>query len=47
MRLLIIEDEPKTAAYLQKGLTENGSFRREEDKKTVSGWRRQGLGLES
>lgn len=24
MRLLIIEDEPKTAAYLQKGLTENG-----------------------
>ena len=24
MRLLIIEDEPKTAAYLQKGLSENG-----------------------
>ena len=24
MRLLIIEDEPKTAAYLRKGLTENG-----------------------
>lgn len=24
MRILIIEDEPKTAAYLRKGLTENG-----------------------
>jgi two-component system, OmpR family, copper resistance phosphate regulon response regulator CusR len=24
MRILIIEDEPKTAAYLQKGLSENG-----------------------
>lgn len=24
MRLLIIEDEPKTASYLKKGLTENG-----------------------
>jgi len=24
MRILIIEDEPKTAAYLKKGLTENG-----------------------
>ncbi|MDE1888475.1 MAG: DNA-binding response regulator, partial [Gammaproteobacteria bacterium] len=24
MSILIIEDEPKTAAYLHKGLTENG-----------------------
>lgn len=24
MRILVVEDEPKTAAYLQKGLTENG-----------------------
>ena len=24
MRLLVVEDEPKTAQYLQKGLTENG-----------------------
>lgn len=24
MRLLIVEDEPKTAAYLTKGLGENG-----------------------
>ncbi|TAK78084.1 MAG: response regulator [Gammaproteobacteria bacterium] len=24
MRILVIEDEPKTAAFLQKGLTENG-----------------------
>src|ERR1044071_218265 len=24
MRVLIVEDEPKTAAYLRKGLTENG-----------------------
>ncbi|MCX8045090.1 MAG: heavy metal response regulator transcription factor [Desulfobacterota bacterium] len=24
MRILIVEDEPKTAAYLKKGLTENG-----------------------
>src|SRR5690348_8666345 len=24
MRLLIVEDEPKTANYLKKGLTENG-----------------------
>lgn len=24
MRVLIIEDEPKAAAYLRKGLTENG-----------------------
>jgi two-component system copper resistance phosphate regulon response regulator CusR len=25
MRTLVVEDEPKTAAYLQEGLTENGS----------------------
>ena len=24
MRILIVEDEPKTAAYLRKGLGENG-----------------------
>src|SRR5215207_9107973 len=24
MRLLVVEDEPKTAQYLQKGLSENG-----------------------
>ena len=24
MRILIVEDEHKTAAYLRKGLTENG-----------------------
>ena len=37
MRILIVEDEPKTAAYVPKGLSEHGYVDRRRERRASTG----------